>query len=192
MYDILSIVVRTCKQWQAIVNNSIKLQQLLFFKPISAVRLRYFDDNTEYPDPITGRWAPSPDDAAIHRIYTHPFLTTMSDEYDQRDLDWTAKNNPKSSRRRALATQPAAAEMAFDHCRHVCRNDAGVTLEELMPAGFAAARLWTNGRLSFRREEVQGEQEFDSVDIGEPSFANLQELIRRPHKAEKTPIEWGW
>jgi hypothetical protein len=88
-----------------------------------------------------------------------------------------------------LATQPAAAEVGFDYTKSVCSNDAGVTLDEIVPAGFAGAP-WFEGKTMFEMEYVQGEQEFDSRDVGEPSFADLQDLLLKTYKAEKTPIEW--
>jgi hypothetical protein len=44
----------------------------------------------------------------------------------------------------------------------------------------------------FETEFVQGEQEFASVNVDEPSFAELQDLLLRPHKTEKKIIICCW
>lgn len=188
--DVIVAVTRTCKQWKAIVEGSTKLQQLLFSKPISSNLLQYFDDHTQYPQDITGRWSTSADDFGIHKIFSHPLLTFMSDWHSWDDLNWEAIRRPEASWKKALATQPPVSKIAFEWCEHVAENDAGVTLDELVPAGFPSqpARIGCEVHTFFRREDILGEQEFEHELA---SFSDLQDLQLKPLKAKKTPIEWA-
>lgn len=200
--DILCRVIVVCKEWKTIVENSRKLQQMLFFQPISATRLRYFPDMVPpQKKDITGRWATSSEDLGIYRVYAHPLLNMMSGHgnRDSERLEWEAIRRPEASWRRALATQPAAVEIEVPGMRNTAKIDAGVTLSALISKGFiGSGLLYRNAAgfivheyidITFKRKYVWGDQEFERDD---PAFADLHVLLVRPHKAEKISIDGSY
>lgn len=190
LYDITWTILCTCRSWKAIVDNSMKLQRLLFYRPISSTRLHYFGDfRQNQEDDETGRWSTSDQDPGIYKIYPHPFLSVMY--RDTRDLNWEAIRRPEASWRRALATQPPTTEIGFQWDWYVAQNDAGVTLQDLVPGGFASPQgpdSAPNSDTRFNTECIDGEQEFEESYEDPPTLYDLQELLARPFKSNKTPI----
>lgn len=176
VYDIIISAIRVCKHWKAIIDNSMKLQQLLFMRPISATRLQYFDDDNEHPVNLTGRWSTSAEDPGIYKIYTHPLLTFMSDNYTQEGANWAAIRRPEASWCRALATQPPATQIEFDNS-YVAWNETGVNMQEIARGSVQdhndILKMPTFDPY-FRREEICGEQEFE-IEVA--YFSDLQDML---------------
>jgi hypothetical protein len=138
VWYLLSGVVQTCRRWKTIVDNSIKLQQHLFFKPISPPTPRYFDDEWVPEFAFTGRWATFEEERFQYIVYEHPILREWlgGNEGDIPEIyiNWTAVRRPEASWRRALATQPPVKIMTYtDNSSEPTRrfqNDGGVTLQD--------------------------------------------------------------
>lgn len=134
--ELLCSVQRTCRHWKGVVDQSMRLQQALYFKPISSPSKRRLADHS--PE----RCATCERDARPDTVVEHPLLTkigtggTSLARLFEPNLD--AVLRPEASWRKCLATQPPVAEVCTytnDEIVGYRRigNGAGVQLGLLMP-----------------------------------------------------------
>ena len=152
MLDLLGSVLYTSRHWKSILDSSIRLQQHLFFKPISTPTLKYFRDpmnlremDTVGECDITGRWATTEDERLAYTVYGHPILEWLKGNdgpVPEDNIKWEAMRRPEASWRRAFATQPpvpiltyATMEWYASPLEHTFQNDAGVTLGDFDKGG---------------------------------------------------------
>ncbi|KAK5675768.1 hypothetical protein LTS10_011495 [Elasticomyces elasticus] len=104
MRDVLCGVQGTCREWSAVVDGSLPIQQALFRKPITSMRLRY----DEYDGDGIDQWMNDGQPVPEAFIFEHPFMTLLFDETDKAFSIHT--NHPTGSWTKCLIAQPAIAE----------------------------------------------------------------------------------
>lgn len=127
---LLCNVQRTCRHWKAVVDESTRLQQALFFKSISW-----------YPEDRSKQYSPNVADRTYHAAVEHPLLTkigsggrTLARAFE---LNLDAVLRPEASWRRCLVTQPLVTQVCAYTSDEVIGvreivNDSGIRLGELM------------------------------------------------------------
>jgi hypothetical protein len=152
MSDILCGVIQTCKNWNTVVENSTKLQQALFFKPIPIKPLQFSFQKKG--------WV-TPGNEAKHKIYEHPLLAKLNslalDMHITRSLAGDLRMSPEivldavkkrahpasksmhranASWRRALVSQPPIIDVYSDgdgESHLIARNERGVVMGDVIP-----------------------------------------------------------
>lgn len=110
MQDLLVNAQRTCKQWKSIIDESPKLQEALFFRPINSKRLVL---RTTLHNLRVERASLGPDSDFKNLkspVYEHPLVTQR-----HRGHFLKITGGPDASWRRQLITQPPLTEMQFWH-----------------------------------------------------------------------------
>ncbi|KAK5715313.1 hypothetical protein LTR17_016829 [Elasticomyces elasticus] len=105
MRDVLCNVQRTCRTWKAVVDNSSPIQQALFLKPVTSMRLRcddgakdtWMDGDQSIPPPV---------------IFEHPIMTLLFDHTDKAFS--TCTTHPTGSWTKCLIAQPAIVESKLE------------------------------------------------------------------------------
>lgn len=103
--DLLLRVPLVCKEWQASIAASPRLQQALFFKPLNGKPLRFIKRKTD------AAWAESEDDPHAYTVFLNPFYFSLEYALNggmQSRRQFDAFSHAKASWRRMLATQPAS------------------------------------------------------------------------------------
>ncbi|KAK3629326.1 hypothetical protein LTR56_018101 [Elasticomyces elasticus] len=105
MRDVLCNVQRTCRTWKAVVDSSLPIQQALFLKPITSMRLRCDDDAAQ------DAWSDGDQSIPQPIIFEHPFMTLLFDYADKAFSIRT--NHPTGSWTKCLIAQPAIVQSKF-------------------------------------------------------------------------------
>ncbi|KAK3642260.1 hypothetical protein LTR56_010837 [Elasticomyces elasticus] len=104
MRDVLCNVQGTCRTWKAVVDSSLPIQQALFLKPITSMRLRC--------DDATDDWMDGDQSIPQPVIYEHPFMTLLFDHSDKAFSICT--KHATGSWTKCLIAQPAIVESQLE------------------------------------------------------------------------------
>ena len=133
MRDLLVNVQRTCKQWKAVLDGSRKLQQAMFFQPITDQGVHYHS-NSLVDNPS--------------RVIAHPFIQDLETEHLHDKYKYSKSAGlwrPDASWRRQLVSQPPASQLTVHvrsdmelyrcGCGHqVYASELGITWEDIRSA----------------------------------------------------------
>lgn len=121
MEDILLRAMRVCKYWKAVIDASLKLQQVLFFKAIPGppgllLEIDYTDSDSDYLPRISST-------ARRHTLFINPLLERQQRVLKRPGLRY---RHPRNSYYQMLVSQPPV----YSHGRMagLIKNDEGLKL----------------------------------------------------------------
>ncbi|KAK4500367.1 hypothetical protein PRZ48_008556 [Zasmidium cellare] len=116
--QILAKLLRVCRQWNAVIEGSIRIQQALFFKPISGPYLQSIPRTTHR------YWFKENNISADQILCFHPAYIRLLSELRSKVMRPKSFHNAGASWRRSLLSQPNVN--AFDAPRRVpCADSNG-------------------------------------------------------------------